>query len=224
VISLLVVEDEQSLAESLAFTLEKYGYQVRLTHDGNEALKILEEFTPDLILLDVMLPGKDGYEVCREVQRLPKVIPIIMITARSSETDRVVGLELGADDYVIKPFSTRELEARIKAVLRRKKSESTHPEPESDLAIDFERRIAKRLGTTLELSPKEWKLLECLATHDGQVVSKETLLEEVWGADFMGDPKTVEIHVYWLRQKLEENASKPKHIITVKRKGYRFEP
>jgi DNA-binding response OmpR family regulator len=217
---LLIVEDEESLAESLAFTLEKYGYSVDVVFDGEKALHALEEKKPDLILLDVMLPGKDGFEICKTVQKLENPIPIIMITARSSETDRVVGLELGADDYVIKPFSTRELEARIRAVLRRKKKDAkVFP----DLELDWERRIAKKNGKEVLLSPKEWDLLFCLFSQKGKITSKEFLLNQVWGENFEGDPKTVEIHIHWLRQKLEDNPSKPKHIITVKRKGYRFD-
>ncbi len=221
VASLLVVEDEESLAESLTFSLEKYGYQVKLALDGNEALETLRSYRPDLILLDVMLPGTDGFEICRLVQKQENPIPIIMISARSSETDRVVGLELGADDYVIKPFSTRELEARIKTVLRRKKGEEL--KIGQKLELDWEKRIAKRSGKPIELSPKEWDLLACLAGEKGNILSKESMLKKVWGEDFVGDPKTLEIHIHWLRQKLEEDPSHPKHILTVKRKGYRFE-
>lgn len=218
---LLIVEDEESLAESLFFSLKKQGYEVHKISDGTEALKYLETERPDLILLDVMLPGKDGFEICREVQKLKNPIPIIMITAKSSETDRVVGLELGADDYVLKPFSTRELEARIKAVLRRR---SVPAAAESDLELDLNRRIAKREGEILELSPKEWDLLALLASEPECIHSKDEILNRVWGSDFEGDPKTVEIHAHWLRQKLEKDPAHPAHIITVKRKGYRFEP
>jgi DNA-binding response OmpR family regulator len=221
VASLLVVEDEESLAESLTFSLEKYGYQVKLALDGNEALTTLKSYRPDLILLDVMLPGTDGFEICRLVQKQENPIPIIMISARSSETDRVVGLELGADDYVIKPFSTRELEARIKTVLRRKKGDEAKIEKAFEL--DWEKRVAKRAGKTIDLSPKEWDLLICLAAANGNIISKEEMLKKVWGEDFVGDPKTLEIHIHWLRQKLEIDPSHPKHILTVKRKGYRFE-
>lgn len=220
--SLLIVEDEESLAESLSFALEKYGYAVEWISDGSQALQSLKKPFPDLILLDVMLPGTDGFEVCRAVQKMEPSIPIIMITARTSETDRVVGLELGADDYVIKPFSIRELEARIKAVLRRRKSESSKPQPE--LQLDFDRRIAKRLGKMIELSPKEWEVLACLVKAQGNIVSKEKLFEEVWGSNPDRDPKTVAIHIVWLRQKLEEDHSNPKHIISIKGKGYCFEP
>lgn len=221
-ISLLIVEDEESLAESLAFSFRKWGYRVVVVSDGQEALHCVEKSPPDLILLDVMLPRKDGFEVCREVQKLSVPIPIIMITARSAETDRVVGLELGADDYVIKPFSTRELEARIKAILRRGRHTALPKTP--DLELDFQKRIAKNRGKLQALSPKEWELLTYFAEHTGEILSKETLLEKVWGSDFDGDPKTLEIHIHWLRQKIESNPSEPEHIITVKRKGYRFEP
>ena len=220
--SLLIVEDEESLAESLAFSLEQHGYQVSVALDGLKALHLLSESAPDLVLLDVMLPGKDGFEICREIQKLGNPIPVIMITARSSETDRVVGLELGADDYVIKPFSTRELEARIKAVLRRRKQ--SDKKTDRDLEIDVERRVAKRAGKAVQLSPKEWELLSSLEKGKGHILSRDALLNEVWGADFLGDPKTLEIHIHWLRQKLEADPSRPRHIITVKRKGYRFEP
>lgn len=221
--SLLIVEDEQSLAESLAFSLTKHGYRVKVASDGSSALKLLEQSTPDLILLDVMLPGIDGFELCRMVQKLETPIPIIMITARSSETDRVVGLELGADDYVIKPFYTRELEARIKAVLRRRRPGAEAMGKPSDLEVDLERQVVRRQGKPIVLSPKEWELLRCLI-QEKSIVSKEALLEKVWGSGFDGDPKTVEIHVHWLRQKLEPDPTHPRHIITVKKRGYRFEP
>jgi len=220
--SILIVEDEESLAESLAFSLKKAGYEIHAISDGAKALESIEKINPDLVLLDVMLPGKDGYEICREIQKLPHPMPIIMITARSSETDRVVGLELGADDYVIKPFSTRELEARIKVILRRQRTPEKFDK--NDLHIDFTRRIAKRNHEDLELSPKEWELLTYLAGKDGKIASKEEILVAVWGEDFLGDPKTLEIHIHWLRQKLEKDPKNPKHIITVKRKGYRYEP
>jgi len=218
--SILIVEDEESQAESLKFSLEKSGYRVNLATTGDEALSLLTPPYPDLMLLDLMLPGKDGFEVCRMVQRMEQAIPIIMTTAKGSETDRVVGLELGADDYVTKPFSIRELEARIKAVLRRKEK---RPEEKQELFIDLERRILKRRDKMIDLSPKEWELLTFLARQDGKIVSKDNILDYVWGPDFEGDPRTVEIHIYLLRQKLEVEPSNPKHILTVKRMGYRFE-
>lgn len=222
--AILIVEDEESLAQSLAFSLKKSGYDIHTVSEGDKALPAIEEIKPDLILLDVMLPGKDGYEICRDIQKLPNPMPIIMITARSSETDRVVGLELGADDYVIKPFSTRELEARIKVVLRRRKAAPIKKTEKGELQIDFSRRIAKRNEQEIELSPKEWDLLAYLTSQNGKIATKEEILTTVWGNDFLGDPKTLEIHVHWLRQKLESDPKNPKHVITVKRKGYRFEP
>lgn len=221
--SILLVEDEESVAESLAFSLEGSGYEVNRVADGKEALHFLEHNHPDLVLLDLMLPKTDGFEVCRAIQKQDDPVPVIMMTAKAGETDRVVGLELGADDYITKPFSTRELEARIKAVLRRK-GRTTFEKRESsgDLELDIERRIAKRSGAPVQLSPREWELLTYLMEHKGETISKERLLKEVWGEQFDGDPKTVEIHIHWLRHKLEKDPSAPQYILTFKRKGYCF--
>jgi DNA-binding response OmpR family regulator len=231
---ILVVEDELTLLETLAYNLRHQGYEVDIASDGNTALKIARDNHPDLILLDIMLPGIDGFEVCR-VLRQEMNTPVLMLTARDDEIDRVVGLEVGADDYLTKPFSMRELLARVKALLRRVRlireeiDTSASPAGESqsmtfgNLVLDISRREARLNNLPLSLKPKEYELLVFLAQHRGQVLTRETILERVWGWDFIGDSRTVDVHVRWLREKIEPNPSNPERIVTVRGAGYRFE-
>jgi DNA-binding response OmpR family regulator len=220
-----------TLQETLAFNLKKQGYKVETASDGQTAIDLAHQHKPDLILLDIMLPGMDGFEVCR-ILRKDMLVPILMLTARDDEIDRVVGLEVGADDYLTKPFSMRELIARIKALLRRAKivqelSSSDAPTGKvytfDNLSIDENRREVSLDGQPLNLKPKEYDLLLFLGQHKGQVLSREVILEKVWGWDFFGDSRTVDVHIRWLREKIEKDPSKPKRIITSRSAGYRFE-
>ena len=231
--TILVVEDEPSLQETLVYNLKKEGYIVEAVGDGREALDLARQLKPDLIILDLMLPGMDGFEVTR-VLRKEMTTPILMLTARDDEIDRVVGLEVGADDYLTKPFSMRELMARVKAQLRRARliREELGGQPVeasqakltfSNLVINQTRREVTLNNEPIQLKPKEYELLLFLAEHKGQMLSREFILERVWGWDYIGDSRTVDVHVRWLRQKIEPNAAKPERIITVRGGGYRFE-
>ena len=231
--TILVVEDEPSLQETLAYNLKKEGYTVEAVGDGREALDLARQLKPDLIVLDLMLPGMDGFEVTR-VLRKEMTTPILMLTARDDEIDRVVGLEVGADDYLTKPFSMRELMARVKAQLRRARlireelggqpAEASQEKLTFDnLVINQTRREVILNNQPLQLKPKEYELLLFLAEHKGQMLSREFILERVWGWDYIGDSRTVDVHVRWLRQKIEANSAKPERIITVRGGGYRFE-
>jgi len=230
---ILVVEDELVLRETLAYSLNKEGYEVTTAADGNRAVDLARQTLPDLILLDIMLPGIDGFEVCR-VLRQGFNGPIIMLTARADEVDRIVGLEVGADDYLTKPFSMRELLARVKAQLRRvrllreefaidAKDELSDQLRFGDLVLDPGRREVCLNGEPLALKPKEYELLIYLAQNEGRVVSRDQLLERVWGWDYTGGSRTVDVHVRWLRKKIEVDPSRPARIITVRGVGYRFE-
>ena len=229
---ILVVEDEPALLETLAYNLNAAGYVVETAADGRTGLETALRIKPDLIVLDVMLPEKDGFEVARSVRRELNTA-IIMLTARSDEIDRVVGLEVGADDYLTKPFSMRELLARVRAMLRRTqllREESAHTQEPGhrrlelgDMVIDVTRREVTRLGVPLVLKPKEYELLLFLAEHKGRMLSREFILERVWGWDFVGESRTVDVHVRWLRQKIELDPSAPTRIVTVRGGGYRFE-
>jgi two-component system response regulator VicR len=224
---ILVVDDEKPIADILQFNLKKEGYQVYCAYDGIEALKMVEDVQPDLILLDIMLPLRDGMEVCREVRKKYEM-PIIMLTAKDSEIDKVLGLELGADDYVTKPFSTRELIARVKANLRRHQQIAAAPDPESDtneieigsLVIHPDAYIVSKRGETIELTHREFELLYYLAQHIGQVMTREHLLQTVWGYDYYGDVRTVDVTVRRLREKIEDNPSHPLLIVTRRGVGY----
>ncbi|ERN51645.1 response regulator YycF [Alkalihalophilus marmarensis] len=221
---ILVVDDEKPIADILKFNLEKEGFEVFCAYDGNEAIEQVKKEEPDLILLDIMLPHKDGMEVCREVRKSYD-IPIIMLTAKDSEIDKVLGLELGADDYVTKPFSTRELLARVKANLRRRKSgaEEVSTQKEltvGDLTIYPDAYQVKRRGETIELTHREFELIHYLAKHLGQVMTREHLLQAVWGYDYFGDVRTVDVTVRRLREKVEDNPSYPNWIITRRGVGY----
>ncbi len=231
---ILVVDDEISLQETLAYNLTREGYQVEVAGDGNQALHLARTSKPDLVILDVMLPGLDGFEVCR-ILRQEANIPVLMLTARDDEIDRVVGLEVGADDYLAKPFSMRELIARVKALLRRvrliredivtEKQEADQPKliTFDNLVIDLTRREVKLDGKVLPLKPKEYELLLFMGQQKGRVLTRELILERVWGWGFVGDSRTVDVHIRWLREKIEPNPEMPQRIITVRGAGYRFE-
>ncbi len=232
--TILIVEDELSLQETLAYNLKKEGYTVETVGDGRSALEAARRLKPDLIVLDIMLPEMDGFEVAR-VLRKEMSSAILMLTARDDEIDRVVGLEVGADDYLTKPFSMRELMARVKAQLRRarllreemgkaKDANSPHEKLSFDnLIIDLTRREVLLNDAPLALKPKEYELLLFLAEHRRQMLTREFILERVWGWDFIGDSRTVDVHVRWLRQKIEQDAANPVRIVTVRGGGYRFE-
>ena len=231
---ILVVEDEQTLQETLAYNLRRQGYEVELASDGPTALTQARSTLPDLILLDIMLPGLDGFEVCR-ILRQEMTTPVLMLTARDDEIDRVVGLEVGADDYLTKPFSMRELLARVKAlrrvrILREEFSSPAAPAETpakvlafSNLEIDQTRREIRLNGQPLAVKPKEFDLLLYLAEHRGQVLTRDRVLESVWGWEFTGDSRTVDVHIRWLREKIETDPAAPSRIITVRGAGYRFE-
>jgi DNA-binding response OmpR family regulator len=234
----LVVEDEPILLETLEYNLKRQGYLVLMARDGLAALDMARREKPDLLILDVMLPHLDGFEVCR-ILRQEMSVPILMLTARTDEVDKVVGLEVGADDYMTKPFSMRELIARVKAILRRgrlMREEISAKGEESvaqfagatvmtfgDLVMDQGRREVTRNGQPLSLKPKEYELLVFLARHRGMVLSRDLILERVWGWDYNGGTRTVDVHIRWLREKIEPNPEEPVRILTVRGVGYRFE-
>ena len=222
---LLLVEDEKSIAEGLAITLEAEGFQVAWVKDGLDAIPTWERVRPDLVILDLMLPGMSGTEICRTL-RSRSDVPIIMLTARDAEVDRVVGLELGADDYVTKPFSTRDLVARIKTVLRRAPltaiSGASAPAEAVGVRVDRERHEVRVDGAPVELPPKEFELLAYLVENAGRVLTRGQLIDEVWGSDYVGDTKTLDVHVRRLRSRVEEDAKEPKRLQTVRGVGYRF--
>lgn len=233
---ILVVEDEPSLQETLIYNLEKQGYSVEAAGDGRAAIEAARRISPDLIVLDIMLPELDGFEVCK-ILRKEMTVPILMLTARDNEIDRVVGLEVGADDYLTKPFSMRELMARVKAQLRRtgmlreEMAKLKIPETDSpqevltlnNLIINLTRREVLLNDQVLALKPQEYDLLLFFAQHKGQMLSREFILERLWGWDYTGDSRTVDVHVRWLRQKIEKEAGEPTRIVTVRGGGYRFE-
>lgn len=224
---ILVVDDEKPIADILQFNLTKEGYSVVTAYDGDEALEKVEAEKPDLILLDIMLPKRDGMEVVREVRKKYDT-PIIMITAKDSEIDKVLGLELGADDYVTKPFSTRELVARVKANMRRHQTTATVEEEEESsndiivgsLTIQPEAYLVLKRDETIELTHREFELLHYLAKHIGQVMTREHLLQTVWGYDYFGDVRTVDVTIRRLREKIEDNPSHPAWIVTRRGVGY----
>jgi DNA-binding response OmpR family regulator len=221
--TVLVVDDEPTLVATLKYNLEREGYRVLAAGDGDKAINLARSERPDLLILDLMLPSVDGLEVCRILRR-EMSLPILMLTARVGEVDKVVGLEIGADDYVTKPFSTRELLARVRALLRRT---SVLADEEllvsGDLRIDMKRREASLADQPVELKPKEMELLIYFMRNKGRAFTREQLLREVWGYDFYGDSRTVDVHVSWLRQKIEDVPGKPVRILTVRGVGYRFE-
>ena len=222
---ILLVDDEETMVRSLSTLLTQEGYEVATARDGPQALAAARAQRPDLIVLDVMLPGIDGLEVCRQI-RTWSTVPIVMLTAKTAETDKVVGLEVGADDYVTKPFSGRELVARVKANLRRVQMQVQDAQQErleaGDVVVDIgSRRVVVR-GSEATLSPKEFDLLKTLMSHPGRVLGRDFLLNHVWGEDFFGDTRTLDVHIRWLREKIEEHPSQPLYIQTVHGIGYRF--
>lgn len=220
----LVVDDENPIVEAVAYNLRKEGFQALTASDAEQCLTIARSEKPDLIILDVMLPSASGFDVCR-ILRKQNDVPIIMLTARAEETDRVVGLELGADDYITKPFSMRELMARVKSVLRRTHTGAMVTDAVvtvGNLTVDPNRYEVTLGDKRIELSPKEFDLLRFMATHPGQVFSRQSLLDHVWGADAYVEDRTVDVHIRWLREKIEVNSSRPERLLTVRGVGYKF--
>ncbi len=222
---ILLVEDERAIAEAVAHTLNREGFEARVARDGEAGLRLAEEFKPDLVILDLMLPGLGGLDVCR-LLRHRSTVPIIMLTAKAEEVDRVVGLEMGADDYVPKPFSMKELVARVRAALRRQtmlaQPSAAEGFDDDHLTIDLSRPLVAVRGTTVALSPRELSLLRALLAHRGRVRTRQQLLEEAWGSDEYIDARTVDVHIRWLRQKLEPDPERPRYLETVRGIGYRF--
>lgn len=229
---ILIVEDDPVLLETLQYNLNRQGYQVVTATDGMAAVDLARREHPDVILLDVMIPKIDGFEVCR-ILRQEMNIPILMLTARDDEVDKIVGLEVGADDYMTKPFSMRELLARVKALLRRVRLmreemvAATAPDAKrlvfGDLVLDLARGELRRAGNPVPLTPKEYELFAFLARNRGRVLSRDLILERVWGWDFAGGTRTVDVHIRWLREKIEADPAHPTRIVTVRGLGYRFE-
>ena len=222
---ILIVEDDPNILEALKYNLTKEGYDTLTSVDGAEAMDVARAGKPDLIILDIMLPKMSGFEVCR-ILRKEMDVPIIMLTARDDEIDKVTGLDLGADDYMTKPFSIRELMARVRALLRRTETKPVIPETAAkfgDLEIDTSHHMITRAGVTLNLSPKEFDLLVFLAANKSLVFSRDQLLEKVWGYEYSGDTRTVDVHIRWLREKIENNSEEPKRLVTVRGVGYKFE-
>jgi two-component system, OmpR family, phosphate regulon response regulator PhoB len=223
----LLVDDEESIVESIEYALSQEGFEVVSAHNGQEALQKVQLEKPNLIVLDLMLPELSGLEVCRILRRERNETPIIMLTAKGEEIDRVIGLEVGADDYLVKPFSLRELIARIRALLRRSKiSETDDSQPQMHQYDDLEMNLTEHKvmvrNKQVELSPKEFKILAMLMSAPNKVFSREELLEQVWGLDFYGDTKTVDVHIRWLREKIEKDPSNPQYVQTVRGFGYRL--
>jgi len=225
---ILIVEDDRNLLDTLKYNLRREGYEAVTAADGAEALDVARREKPDLIILDIMLPKLSGFEACR-ILRKEMTVPILMLTAKSEEVDKIVGLEIGADDYMTKPFSMRELLARLGAMLRRADMSALQLATErktveiGDLKIDFGRHQASCRGSRLDLTPKEYDLLAFLATNKGLVFSRDQLLDKVWGYDYVGDTRTVDVHIRWLRQKIESDPAKPNRLVTVRGAGYKLE-
>ena len=225
----LVVDDERSIVDILDYNLSKEGYETFKAYDGREGLRLAREKNPDVILLDVMLPHMDGFEVCRTLRGEGNNVPIIMITAREEETDKVFGLELGADDYITKPFSVRELMARVKTNMRRAATSAEAPAAESgnvlrfrSIVIDLDRHSVFKNGSELELTQREYELIKFLASNPGKVVSRQELMSEVWQYDYYGDLRAVDVAVRRLREKVEDNPAEPEYVITKRGAGYYF--
>ena len=219
----LVVDDEESILQLVTFNLDKAGFKTVAARDGEEALEVARRERPDLVILDIMMPKLDGLDVCRVVQR-EYGVPVLFLTARDEELDRVLGLEMGADDYVTKPFSPRELVARVKAILRRGERAGTRTRAiaRGELVVDLDRHEVLLGGRRVDLTPKEYELLEYLASNAGRAVSRDQLLGRVWGDDFFGDTRIVDVHVSHLREKLADDPTRPRYIETVRGLGYRF--
>lgn len=224
---ILMIEDEASFSDAVSFMLEKEGFDVEVASTGPDGLTAFHQRGADLILLDLMLPGMSGTEVCKTI-RLASSVPVIMLTAKDSEIDKVLGLEIGADDYVTKPFSMRELVARVRAVLRRPQTVDADPGGTASIAagpvaIDVDRHIVRIRGTEVSLPLKEFDLLEFLVRNSGRVLTRVQLIDRVWGSDYFGDTKTLDVHVKRLRSKLEADPAHPRHLLTVRGLGYKFE-
>lgn len=223
----LIVEDESSLADAMRYGLEREGFECTVLGEGTRVIEYVRAWRPDLVLLDIMLPGQSGLDVCRGIRKIGPT-PIIMVTAKDAEADRVAGLELGADDYVTKPFSVRELAARVRAVLRRSGEPVPASAPTSVAAgpveLDAERHEVRVRGEVVDLPPKEFALLEVLLRRAGKLVTRDSLITQVWGEDYHGDTRTLDVHVRRLRGKIEENPREPKHLRTVRGLGYKFQP
>lgn len=223
---ILIVEDERSLVDSMRFMLEAEGYKVAAVEDGVGALRAVREEAPSLVLLDLMLPGMSGIDVCHQIRRESDV-PIVMVTAKSTEADKVLGLEIGADDYITKPFSSRELLARVRAHLRRAGrtgtlAAATEVLRGGSIELDVEGHVVRLDGQVVDLRPKEFELLEVLMRRKNRLASRDLLMDEVWGTDYFGDTKTLDVHIRRLRNKLEKDPSRPIHIVTVRGLGYKF--
>lgn len=226
---ILIVDDEEHILELIKFNLLNAGYEVLTANDGINAVKIAKEEMPSLVLLDLMLPGIDGFDVCKEIKRDSemKKTSIIMLTAKGEELDKILGLELGADDYITKPFSVRELLARVKAVLRRTNvfSETQSEMYDSkNLKVDFERHDVYANGKKIDLTLKEFELLKILIKNKGKILKRETLLDKIWGYEYIGETRTVDVHIRYLRKKIEEDDKNPRFIETIRGVGYRFNP
>ena len=221
---ILVVDDERLIVDSVKYGLQKEGYVIVAAYDGEQAISLAQQENPDLVLLDLQLPKKDGWAVCRAIRATSRV-PIIMLTARGEEADKVLGLELGADDYLVKPFSMRELLARVRAALRRA-TEYVEPSPQSivigDVELDEKSHRVTCRGNVVELTRKEYDLLQTLMARAGQVVKRNDLIDKVWQTDWVGDTRTLDVHIRWLREKIEKDPGKPHYIQTVRGVGYRF--
>ncbi len=221
---ILIADDEKNIVELIKFNLAKENFKVIEAYNGIDALKLFRKEKPDLVILDIMMPGMGGLEVCRQIRKESRV-PIIMLTAKSDEIDKVIGLELGADDYVTKPFSPRELIARVKAVLRRAKPSKHHEQEEyriGDFVINVVKREVRVRGKLVQLKPKEFELLKLLATNPGKVFTRDYLLEQIWGYNYLGDTRTVDVHMRRLRKKVEVDPSNPQYLRTVHGVGYKF--
>ncbi|MBV9269880.1 MAG: response regulator transcription factor [Candidatus Eremiobacteraeota bacterium] len=222
---ILVVEDEPAMLQTIRYNLERSGYSVCTAGDGRAALEVFTREEPDLVILDVMLPVLDGIEVCKEIRRTSSV-PIMMLTAKDQEIDKVLALELGADDYVVKPFALHEFLARVKARLRRPMPLVSHDHDRAirlgEIVLDPSRQQLTVRSKDVQLAPKEFALLRVLMENSGRVVTRQTLLDKVWGYDFEGEQQTVSVHIRWLREKIEQDSANPRHIITVRSRGYMF--
>ena len=223
---ILVVEDEEAIAAFVQTALEREGFTTRWVGNGPSALSAIQASQPDLVVLDLMLPGMDGLQVCQKIRQREHYIPIIMLTARADAVDKIVGLEVGADDYVTKPFNARELVARVRAILRLASRSAGQPPAArlrfGQLEIDLGARQVLVAGRLVDLAPKEFDLLAVWARNPGRVLGRETLLEQVWGYDFLGDSRTVDVHMQRLRQKIEDDPHEPRYLLTVRSIGYRF--
>lgn len=222
---ILIVDDEENILELIKFNLQALGYEVLTLNNGSDALNVIRQEKPKLVLLDLMLPGMDGYDICKEIRKDSSIsyIPVIMITAKGEELDKILGLELGADDYVSKPFSVRELLARVKAVLRRTSTQVIESSYKfGEISIDFQKHEVLKSSNKIDLTLKEFELLEILIKNKGRVMTRDFLLDKIWGYEYVGETRTVDVHIRHLRQKIEEDDKSPKFIETIRGIGYRF--